>query len=125
MWLCSLQQGLVNSFVFKLFCFVTLSTDRHCHRPRYLTKPMCISTWFVQKKNVRWTETVLNTSKRGSEVKKKKKKFLRAEIGCLVTFRDWVSWENSATRQVCPFGFIYLAWLWLHRSWGYKEGGTG
>jgi len=69
-----------------------------------------------KKKNVRRTETVLNTSKRGRDVKKK---FLRAEIGCLVTFRDWVSWENSATRQVCPFGFIYLAWLWLHHSWGY------
>lgn len=67
MWLCSLQQGLVNSFVFKFSCFATLPTDSHCHRPRYLTKPMCISTWCVQKKNVRWTETVLNTSEREGE----------------------------------------------------------
>lgn len=121
-WLCSLQQGLVNSFVFKFSCSATLPTDSHCHRPRSLTMPMCISTWCVQKI---MSDGLKMFRKLAEERERRKKKILRAEIGCLVTFRDWVSWKNSATRQVCPFGFIYLAWLWLHRSWGYNGGGTG
>lgn len=56
MWLCSSLQGSVNSFVFRFSCFATLPTDSHCHRPLYLTRPMCISTWCIQK-NVRWVRT--------------------------------------------------------------------
>lgn len=105
-WLCSLQQSLVYSFVFKFSSSATLPTDSHCHRPRSLTKPMCISTWCVQKimsDGMKLFRTL------AEERERRKKIILRAEIGCLVTFRDCVSWENIATRQVCPFEFIYLA----------------
>ncbi len=92
-----------KQFVFKLSSSATLPTDSHCHRPRSLTKPMCISTWCVQK--------IMSDGMKPFRTlaEEREKKIVRAEIGCLVTFRDWVSWENIATRQVCPFGFIYLA----------------
>ncbi len=121
-WLCSLQQGLVNRFIFKFSCSATLLTDSRCHRLRSLTKPMCISTWCVQKI---MSDGLKLFRKLAEERERRKKKILRAEIGCLVTFRDWVSWKI-----VPPDKFVHLdsstsPGLWLHRSWGYNGGGTG